>query len=948
MIVKFLIIFLLIPFCCLGQTQISSDSLKALIKISKTLYDEGKFDSSYRYAQTSYILAKQLKNDSLQVEMVGILSALEPSLEKAISYLAESEPLAIKNKQWKYLENIYYARGDIHYARTKDEKALIHFLKLDSLLQVRGDNKFLAAMTKVFIINALHESRGIKDTSYFPQIYKNIKDGLNILEDGLTLSEDGIEIYNPSHLNVPAAILYENKAYVHAQRKETEKAIYNYQKALSNTMSNDNHLRKSRIYNGLANLYNRENLKDSALYYYIKELVAINKTKDTLEKAISNYKIAEFYNNNKQPEMALKHLNTSQVLMESAYFVREDHKYDIQDILASVHFNLGNYKRAYEASEKARYHLKVIETEFNKKNISELETKYQTNKKEQEITLLASENEVIAQKQKSQRNIFIGGITLTTIAGVFLFFLYQNRKKTNTKLRELDRAKSNFFTNISHEFRTPLTLINAPIEAILEDNQIDEEQKQQFAIAKRNSDRLLALVNQILDLSKIDAGELRLHIQKGKVTQLISTLSESFSYQAKQKHIQFRIDIKDKNETTFYDKDAIEKIVVNLLSNAVKYTPTDGEISCKAKLNNNKLLIEIKNSGKGLSKDDTVNIFHRFYQTNEKNNGTGIGLALVKELVELHKGTIEVNSQPNTWTTFKITLPVDKNTFKNETFVETSNLKTEVIVPHTSVSQLQTANKFNNNDQPILLLVEDNADLRALLQQTFRKTYNILMAENGKEGVDLAIEHIPDIIISDVMMPIKDGVELTQHLKNDERTSHIPIILLTAKAGDENKLLGIEVGADDYITKPFNSKLLITKVAKLIENRRLLQQRYSQELILLPKDIAITNLDEQFLEKVQTILDKNLIESSFNVTDFSKAAGMSRMQLHRKLKALTGLTASEFIRSQRIKLAAQLLKSSDINISQVGYSVGFNDHSYFTKCFKEVYHCTPTAYSKRK
>ena len=212
--------------------------------------------------------------------------------------------------------------------------------------------------------------------------------------------------------------------------------------------------------------------------------------------------------------------------------------------------------------------------------------------------------------------------------------------------------------------------------------------------------------------------------------------------------------------------------------------------------------------------------------------------------------------------------------------------------------------------------------------------------------MEKALEQIPDLIISDIMMPEKDGIALTNELKNDERTAHIPIILLTAKAGDESKFIGIETGADDYITKPFDKKLLSLKVKKLIESRKNLQNRYSQELILTPKDIAITSIDEKFFEKVQTILDVKLVESSFSIEDFSKAVGMSRMQLHRKIKAITGLSASEFIRSQRLKLAAQLLKKSDINISQVGYTVGFNDHSYFTKCFKEAYKCTPTEYAK--
>ena len=946
---KFLTFFLFMPFVFYGQNEKKIDSLKKLIRVSKAFYDdEGQLDSSYHYAKISYNIAKQLKADSLQVEIVGTLSFLEPDLEKALSYLSETEPIAIRNRQWKYLENIYFVRGSMYYHRTKDGSALVHFLKLDSLLEARKDDIFLAAMTKVTIINVLYESRTANDTSFFPQMNKNIKDGLKLVEDGLKVSEDSIKFYNAYHLNVPAAILYEKKAFIHAQRKEPQKAIINYQKALTYTISNDNHLRKSLIYNGLANLYNKVNQQDSALHYYKKELLAINKTTDTLAKAIANYKIAEFYNNNKNLKTALKHLKISQTLMESAYFVREENKYDIQDILSSIYFNLGDFEKAYEASEKARDHLMIIQTEFNRENVSELETKYQTEKKEQEINLLKSKNEIVEQQKRNQLNLLLSGIGITTIAGLFLFVLFRNRKKTNTKLRELDALKSNFFANISHEFRTPLTLISSPIDDMLTDNTISDKKRQQFTVAKQNSERLLELVNQLLDLSKIDAGHLKLHLQKGSVLQLISALSESFSYYAEQKNITYRIDITKSEEVVWFDKDAVEKIAVNLLSNAIKYTPENGLVTCVAYIEKNKLFLKIKNSGKGLTAYELNNIFERFYQTNEQNQGSGIGLALVKELVELHKGEIEVLSIPNEETSFNLSLAIDENSFKNDLFLANSNDVVQTEIPVQTNLLIEDEEALLDSELPILLIVEDNIDLRHLLKQIFEDNYNVIDAPNGAIGVELALEHIPDLIISDIMMPEKDGITLTKDLKNDERSAHIPIILLTAKAEVESQFKGIDTGADDYITKPFNKKLLVLKVTKLIKSRRQLQLRYSQELMLMPKDIAITNLDEKFLKKVQTILDKNLTDPSFNVTEFSEAVGMSRMQLHRKLKALTGLSATEFVRSQRLKLAADLLKKSDANVSEIGYSVGFNDHSYFAKCFKEMYGCSPTEYISKQ
>ena len=542
----------------------------------------------------------------------------------------------------------------------------------------------------------------------------------------------------------------------------------------------------------------------------------------------------------------------------------------------------------------------------------------------------------------------MGGLLITGILAFLLFLLYQNRKKTSDKLRELDTKKSRFFANISHEFRTPLTLISNPIEAAIEDIELSPERRKQFEIAKRNSNRLLELINQLLDLSKIDAGELRLQIQEGKLLQFIAVLVDSFSFSAMQKDIHYMVNGSASDLDFYFDKDAVEKIVTNLIANAIKYTSKNKDILVSFNIEDEQLKLVIKNSGSLLTQDEVANLFERFYQTSEDNAGSGIGLALVKELVELHKGTINVINSQDGWLCFSVVLPVDKNTFKSEVFIE-SNANEDY-----SVSDLlsnsddieEDEDLLLQNNLPILLIVEDNADILNLLKQEFVNSYTIVSAPNGEEGIDVALETIPDIIISDIMMPVKDGIALTQHLKNDERTSHIPIVLLTAKAGDHNELLGVEVGADDYITKPFNSKILKTKVKKLIENRRLLQERYSQELVLLPKDVSITNIDEQFLERLQNVLDTNLVEPSFSASSFSVAIGMSRMQLHRKLKALTGLTTSEFIRSQRLKLAAKLLKESDTNISQIGYSVGFNDHTYFSKCFKEFYNCTPSEYAK--
>jgi len=543
--------------------------------------------------------------------------------------------------------------------------------------------------------------------------------------------------------------------------------------------------------------------------------------------------------------------------------------------------------------------------------------------------------------------MFIGGAVLLLLALFGLWGLYRNKQRTNLRLRELDQAKSDFLANISHEFRTPLTLISAPVEDLLQKESLSTQEKTAFKMIQRNQHRLLNLVDQLLDLSKIDAGSMKLRIAPGNIAQFLSLLMEPFEYLAQQSNRTFTVEITKTEEDCWFDEDALEKIVSNLLSNAFKYTIAEGVIKFKARVVQDKLQLEVLNQATALSKTQSRKIFDKFYQLDSDQPGAGIGLALVRELVSLHGGSIEVNSQSADWVSFLVILPVHDYNFKADQLAPSTVNSVDTIKPEKAEATSQLTESEDGEDSPILLVVEDNTEVLQLLVHTFEHQYQMLTAANGDEGVSQAVQHIPDLIISDVMMPLKDGVELTTTLKSDERPSHIPIILLTAKASEEHQLQGVQSGADDYITKPFSTKLLQAKVSSLINLRNELRNRYQQELVLRPKEIAITPLDEQFLTKVQVVLDQLLVDPSFTVEQFSRELALSRMQLHRKLKALTGLSASEFIRSQRLKMAAGLLKDSDQNISQIGYAVGFNDPSYFARCFKDEFQCTPSEFAEQ-
>ena len=837
----------------------------------------------------------------------------------------------IQSMETNRLIRHYFDQGENHFENQDFIKAIPFFLKIDSIsINVGIKNSItIAAMLRRAEISKLSFT------------YETTNMAHSLLYEALEMAKE-INDVESEHLT------YIQLADINQMIREFNDAKKYIDLALPYFEKRDNVERVSRLLLTKSSYYLGVDSLNRAEQTHLDRIKYLATKENTYEKAKAAYYYGNFLRRKKNEySKAIGPLEAAKDLFQKAKRDSTQLYHRCIRDLAFCNKQLGNFREAsiyYEAA----YDLQIdLLEKFNRSSSKTLEAKYQTEKKEQEIALLSSQKELIEQQKKSQRSLLIGGLGLTSLAGLFLFILFRNKIKINTKLRELDALKTNFFANISHEFRTPLTLISSPIQETLEESDLSSEKRSHFEMASRNTKRLLSLVDQLLDLSKIDSGALQLQLERGNPTQLIAAWSESFSYLAKQKNIEFSINTADKEKEGWFDRDALEKIVVNLMGNAIKYTPENGKIRVNISKPNAHINFEVHNTGKGLTKQQMNTIFDRFFQSDGFSDGVGIGLSLVKELTELHKGTITVSQEQDQWTTFSVNICADKNKLKNAVvIVPSTNKELTPSILHES-KELQDALAFADNSLPILLVVEDNTDVQILLFDTFKNSYQVLIANNGEEGIEKALEHVPDIIVSDVMMPIKDGLALTKILKKDERSSHIPIVLLTAKAGDENKLVGIDGGADDYITKPFNQKILKSKVNNLIALRKKLQSRYSQEVILKPKDIAITSVDERFLEKVQHVLDEKLIESSFNSEAFSKAVHMSRMQLHRKLKALTGLTTSEFVKSQRLKLATHLLKQSQINISEVGYAVGFNDHAYFTKCFREIYNCTPSEFIKK-
>ena len=914
-----------------GQDQEQHKTYLDLQKKSDSFYQKQVYDSAYHYAKVNFDRLKNSSHDTLLInaliQLVKITDHINKEEQNQHFQEAQRRAIVIDNK--KKLVQIYYTQGEKHYEKQEYIMAIPFFLKIDSI----SKNFDIKNPTT---IDAILRRAEISKLSY---TYETTNLAQSLLFEALAIAKE-INAVESEHLT------YIQLADINQMTREFDDAIKYIDLALPYFKKQGNNVKvartllmKSAYYLGLDSLNRAEET-------YLDMISSLSVQDPILERAKAIYYYGNFLRDDtKKYAMAIGQLEIAKSLFQKAKKDNIELYHRCIRDLAFCNHQLGNYKAASEYYQTA-YDLKIdLLEKFNRKTSKTLEAKYQTEKKEQEIALLSTQKKLTEQQSKSQRNILLGGLGLTSLAGIFLFVLFKNRTKTNKKLRELDALKTNFFANISHEFRTPLTLISSPIQKTLDEVDLPLEKRKHFEMASRNTKRLLSLVDQLLDLSKIDGGAMQLQLEKGNPTQLIAAWSESFSFLTEQKNIEFNITTTDKQKEGWFDRGALEKIVVNLLGNAIKYTQENGKIRVNIAKPNTHINFEVRNTGKGLTKQQRDTIFERFYQSDGFNDGVGIGLSLVKELTELHKGTINVSREDDQWTTFTVTLCADKNKFKNAVLVPTQ-LDQELTPSAVLESEELEDKEIEDNGLPILLVVEDNPDVRTLLIDTFKNSYQVLIAKNGEEGIEKAFEQVPDIIVSDVMMPIKDGVALAKTLKQDERTSHIPIVLLTAKAGDENKLVGIDVGADDYITKPFNQKILKSKINNLIALRKKLQSRYSQEVILRPKDIAITSVDEQFLKRVQQVLDEKLAESSFTVAAFSKAVNMSRMQLHRKLKALTGLSSSEFVRSQRLKLATKILRQSDFNISEVGYSVGFNDHAYFTKCFREAYNCTPSEYAK--
>lgn len=533
-------------------------------------------------------------------------------------------------------------------------------------------------------------------------------------------------------------------------------------------------------------------------------------------------------------------------------------------------------------------------------------------------------------------------------------FAIEQERQEAIRMHELDMMKIRFFTNVSHEFRTPLTLILTPLDKLIRQGQ-DADLKNQHQLIHRNAKRLLNLVNQLLDFRKMEVQEIRFNPSEGDIIAFIREGVYSFSDLSEKKSIELAFTTSVDSLETIFDQDKLEKILFNLLSNAFKFTPEHGKVHVALTLlgdqGSRELVVDVEDTGIGIPPDKHERVFERFFQNDLPqtmvNQGSGIGLSITREFVKIHGGRIELESEPGKGSRFKVFIPV-KEVFKAALAPEYESPDTQIASSQPDVLEEHLPVDVAGDRKHTLLLIEDNDDFRFYLKDNLKLHYSIVEARNGKEGWKQTLSAHPDLIVSDIMMPEMNGIDLCRKIKTDERVSHIPVILLTARTGEEQRLEGFETGADEYITKPFNFEILESRIRNLIMQREKSHKTFRKTLDVKASELNITPLDTKFIERAVKCVEENVSSPDFSVEHLGRELGISRAYLYKKILALTGKSPLEFIRTIRLQHAAQLLEKSQLTVSEVAYKVGFNNPKYFTKYFKEEFHMLPSSYAASK
>jgi len=840
-------------------------------------------------------------------------------------YILRAEYMADSIKDYHQLCKVLISKGNLAMAASKHNEAASSFLKVDSIqktTEIPDHYRHGLARHNIALIyfqqlerpeDALRYAQ-LASTSYFLMGPRGVpsSNSLNILLSRIYLSQNQLERADSL---VTSSIEYFKE---HGHSKKLAEA----------------YVIKSNIYVKSKNYDMAESSSKKALDIY-------SKINQKLEVSTTHAQLGRLFKEKGNYNQSIYHLNQS-----LTYNTNVDTKIKTTQILAETQGLKGDYKNAFNAllhhnRLKDSLYASALDDKF-----AELEIRYETADKERKIAAL--EIEKIKTQSKNSRKRLMGSILLLGLGGLALFLFQSNRqkKKINQTLKEVDNLKSKFFSNISHELRTPLSLIKGPVDVLIKSNTLDGSEKQQLLIVQRNAKRLTRLVNDLLELSRIESGTRQLRVQSLNAENHLKTLFSNFESAAISNGQEYIYRVNEISTITYYEPEIMETVVYNLISNALKYSPEGALIDIEATVENDNLNIIVSNNGHPIPTSELDKIFNRFYRMERyaKNiEGVGVGLALVKELVHTHKGKIEVISSVEEGTSFIVSIPIGENAYSSKEIISSS------FVPSKSATiplMTELMDSTYNADAPVMLIVEDNLDMRSFLTSSFSKEYQVRVAKNGKEGLEIAKEISPDIIISDMMMPIMDGAEMCKAIKNDLAINHIPVIVLTAKAEEQTKLSTLDIGVDDYIAKPFSIDEITIKARNLLNVRTELQKRFANSSFKEKKELAISPVDQDFWNRIEAVLEDQLSNEEYTIESFAIEMSMSRMQLHRKLKALTGLSASTFIRNERLNKAKQLMDSQKLRVSEVAYECGFSSPFYFSKCFKDQFGMSPKEYQQ--
>lgn len=916
----------------LQSVKISEQSQSLKLKIisykqyAEFLRSQSSYDSAIKtYIHVIKLAEKTANSEAISEAYIGLGDTYlhKGDFKKSLEYQEKNIALSKKNKDEEGVANSYNNMGNIYNELGEYTKAMEYYTLSSKKYKEIGNARNQAITTA----NIGMVLRRLEKYSSAAEYFKE--------SDSVFAQID----FQPGRAFVlkNLADLYERTGKINLALSYSEKAISSYKKIGSFDQLGD-------VYYSMGLLYWKQNKFEDALLYFQKKLETSIKVQDSADLSVTYRAIGDSYGMLKQNEKAkLNYLKALDIATAIDYRLA---MMDAYEALSEAYATDKNYKMAFESQKKFRAIKDSLYTKEKRELATEIEAKYQNEQRAKENDLLTKDNDLKALKLKqrvNERNVLIAFVILTLILVLLFYNQFRIKQKANNKLKELDRLKSNFFTNISHEFRTPLTLIKGPIEQ-LEQNPEERLSSENVKMIRRNANRLLKLVNQLLELSKADEGSLHLESTEGDVFKCLRAVTSSFNSHAAQRNIDYRVSIPQTVLWTSFDRDKLEKIVYNLLSNAFKFSDDASVIGCDVNYRHQNLDIEVSDSGKGISNERLPLIFDRFYQVEQgytrDSEGSGIGLSIAKAFVDLMDGTITVSSELNKGTYFTIQLPMLE--------IKTRTQKTEIVKLNEELVISKKPFIFSKTDKrtvPTILIIEDNKDMRYFISEQLIENYKIKEALNGEEGLMAAMANPPDLIITDLMMPKMDGMELCYKLKTNLATSHIPIIMLTAKAGILNKIEGLETGADDYLTKPFNTSELVVRVKNLIQQREKLRTLFvSKNNKIDPKKVTVNSMDQKFLENVLSLLEQKFSETDFGVPQMQDSLAMSKTQLHRKLKAITNEAPGELLRNFRLKKAAHLLSQDADNVTQIAYSVGFNNLSYFAKCFKELYGVSPSSY----